>query len=112
MTAPAIAFDIDGVFKAGRFFFEDGLRALATGIAVCPFPHLSRLPSTSHSSRPHGSWFAILAKAAGCPVAFVTNGGAGFGEAEYLEALKQKIVGAAPEVGTPAFFVLLSMAHF
>ena len=35
----AIAFDIDGVFKAGRHFFPDGLHALTTarkaGAAVC-----------------------------------------------------------------------------
>jgi ribonucleotide monophosphatase NagD (HAD superfamily) len=54
-TPPAIAFDIDGVFKAGRFFFEDGLRALA----AC--------------------------KAAGCAVCFVTNGGGGLSESSYLE---------------------------
>lgn len=57
------------MFKAGRYFFEDGLRALA----AC--------------------------KAAGCPVAFVTNGGAGHGEAEYLEALKKKV-----RVATEVFF--------
>jgi len=53
------------VFKAGRFFFEDGLRALAK------------------------------AKAAGCPVVFVSNGGAGLQEGEYLNSLKEKITHAA-----------------
>ena len=62
----AIAFDIDGVFKAGRFFFPGGLKALAT------------------------------AKAAGVPVCFVTNGGGGLNEAEYLAGLKEKIQAAAP----------------
>ena len=49
------------MFKAGRYFFEDGLRALA----AC--------------------------KAAGSPVVFVTNGGGGHGEEEYLTALKEKV---------------------
>ena len=62
---PAIAFDIDGVFKAGRYFFSDGLKALA------------------------------LAKSRGCPVCFVTNGGGGLAEAEYLSSLKKKICDAA-----------------
>ena len=62
---PAIAFDIDGVFKAGRYFFSDGLKALA------------------------------LAKSRGCSVCFVTNGGGGLTEAEYLSSLKKKICDAA-----------------
>jgi HAD superfamily hydrolase (TIGR01450 family) len=67
VKTPAICFDIDGVFKAGRFFFADGLKALAT------------------------------AKAKGCPVCFVTNGGGGLGESEYLAGLKKKIATAASE---------------
>lgn len=64
---PAICFDIDGVFKAGRCFFPGGLKALG------------------------------LAKAHGCPVCFVTNGGGGLGEDEYLAGLKKKIANAASE---------------
>ncbi len=43
----AIAFDIDGVFRAGRYFFPGGLKALAT------------------------------CKASGFPICLVTNGGGG-----------------------------------
>jgi len=66
---PALAFDIDGVFKAGKHWFPDGLRALAR------------------------------ARAAGCPVAFLTNGGGGMNEADYLRDLKKKIIAGAEETG-------------
>lgn len=59
---PGIAFDIDGVFKAGRYFFPDGLKALAQ----------------CHE--------------AGVPFVFVSNGGGGLGEAEYLSGFKKKLI--------------------
>jgi ribonucleotide monophosphatase NagD (HAD superfamily) len=59
---PGIAFDIDGVFKAGRYFFPEGLKALA------------------------------LCHEAGVPFVFVSNGGGGLGEAEYLNGFKKKLI--------------------
>ena len=66
VVAPVgIAFDIDGVFKAGRLFYEPGARALAR------------------------------AQAAGCEFCFVTNGGGGLLEDAYLSGLQNKVLQAS-----------------
>lgn len=63
--------------QAGRYFFPDGLKALAD------------------------------ARAAGCAVVFVTNGGGGLGEEEYLLGFKKKILSASGEAD-PATKALLA----
>lgn len=69
-TRVAIAFDIDGVFKHGEKWSEDGLRAL------------QRVSD------------------AGLPFVFVTNGGGGLTEAAYGTHLKETIVQAGSATGT------------
>jgi HAD superfamily hydrolase (TIGR01456 family) len=72
----AIAFDIDGVFKYGQEWNENGLKALSR------------------------------ASDAGMPFVFVTNGGGGLTEAEYGKHLKEKIVEAGKESGVMGDFAL------
>lgn len=72
----AIAFDIDGVFKYGREWNENGLKALSR------------------------------ASDAGMPFVFVTNGGGGLTEAEYGRHLKEKIVEAGKSSGVTGDFAL------
>jgi len=64
-TRVAIAFDIDGVFKYGREWSEDGLEALQK------------------------------VAAANMPFCFVTNGGGGLTEKAYADSMEKKINGAS-----------------
>lgn len=68
-TRVSIAFDIDGVFKYGREWSKDGLRALQK------------------------------VSQAKIPFVFVTNGGGGLTEAVYGQHLKGKVLEAGSEAG-------------